>query len=234
MNSRAPSLHGSCPASSLLRTRPPPSRLQPLSRGMPVIRPTLLRRFLDGTRTASPVAQRILVTVLPLPPRRSESTRRSGFVDPCCLRSNTESSTSGVHFVSGPPVGSLALRPGDSLTIPKMALSVGFRSFGFPPVCDSSYRAPDSCPGGTRSRWMRQPSLDALCPQNRSNVSQCHHREVLGSLLPCISAVKPSDSRQPDNSRARSWANFSCSAVWRILDARVDPIRVVVADVVSD
>ncbi len=92
MNSRAPSLHGSYPASSLLRTRPPPSRLQPFSRGMPVIRPTLLRRFLDGTRTASPVAQRILVTVLPLPPRRSESTRRSGFVDPCCLRPNEEGS----------------------------------------------------------------------------------------------------------------------------------------------
>ncbi len=55
-------------------------------------------------------------------------------------------------------MGSLALRPGDSLTTLKMALSVGFRTFGFPPVCDSSYRAPDSCPGGTASRWMRQPS----------------------------------------------------------------------------
>ncbi len=55
-------------------------------------------------------------------------------------------------------MGSLALRPGDSLTTLKMALSVGFRSVGFPPVCNSSYRAPDSCPGGTDSRWMRQPS----------------------------------------------------------------------------
>ena len=165
MNSRAPSLHESYPASSLLRTRPPPSRLRSISRGMPVIRPTLLRRFLDGTRTASPVAQRILVTVLPLPPRRSESTHRSGFVDPCCLRSNRESSASRDFKVTGPPMGSLALRPGDSLTIPKMALSVGFRSFGFPPACDSSYRAPDSCPGGTGSRWMRQPSLDALGSQ---------------------------------------------------------------------
>ena len=65
-------------------------------------------------------------------------------------------------------MGSLALRPGDSLAIPKMALSVGFRSFGLPPVCDSSYRAPDFCPGGTNSRGMRQPSLDALGPQNAS------------------------------------------------------------------
>ena len=111
MNSRVPSLHESYLASSLLRTRPPPSRRQPISRGMPVIRPTLLHRFLDGTRTASPVSQRILVTVLPLPPRRSESTRRSEFVDPCCLHPNTESSASGdilcrghlwVHLRCGP------------------------------------------------------------------------------------------------------------------------------------
>jgi hypothetical protein len=33
------------------------------------------------------------------------------------------------HFLSRPPLGSLALRPGDSLTIPKMALSVGFIRF---------------------------------------------------------------------------------------------------------
>ena len=158
MNSRAPWLHGRYPASSLLRAPPPPSRLRPTSRWKPVIRPTLLRRFLGGTRTASPVAQRILVTVLPLPPRRSESTRRSGFVDPCCLRQTIEGWASGVYYLSRPPMGSLALRPGDSLTIPKMALSVGFKTFGFPPVCDSSYRAPDYCPGGTVSRRMRQPS----------------------------------------------------------------------------
>jgi hypothetical protein len=96
MNSRAPWLHGRYSASSLLRAPPPPSRLRPISRWMPVIRPTLLRRFLDGTRTASPVAQRFLVTVLPLPPRRSESTHRSDFVNPCCLRFEAESSASGV------------------------------------------------------------------------------------------------------------------------------------------
>src|SRR5882762_4134371 len=33
------------------------------------------------------------------------------------------------HFLSRPPLGSLALRPGDSLTIPTMALSVGFIRF---------------------------------------------------------------------------------------------------------
>ena len=34
-----------------------------------------------------------------------------------------------IYSLSRPPVGSLALRPGDSLTIPKMALSVGFIRF---------------------------------------------------------------------------------------------------------
>jgi hypothetical protein len=95
MNSRVPLLHRRYPVSSRLRTRPPPSRLRSISRWMPVIRPTLLRRFLGGTRTASPVAQRILVTVLPLLPRRSESTHRSEFADPCCLRLTIEGSASG-------------------------------------------------------------------------------------------------------------------------------------------
>src|SRR5580692_7659196 len=36
----------------------------------PVIRPTLLRRFLAGTRRVSPVTQHVLVTVLSLSPRR--------------------------------------------------------------------------------------------------------------------------------------------------------------------
>ena len=95
----------------------------------PVIRPTLLRRFLDGTRTASPVARHVLVTVLPLPPRRSDLPHQSDCDTPCCLRPNGEGSASGSCFLSRPPVGSLALRPGDSLTIPKMALSIGFISF---------------------------------------------------------------------------------------------------------
>jgi hypothetical protein len=36
-------------------------------------------------------------------------------------------------------VGSLSLRPGDSLTIPRMALSVGFIRFVFLHECNPSY-----------------------------------------------------------------------------------------------
>ena len=95
----------------------------------PVIRPTLLHRFRDGARTVSPVAWRVLVTVLSLPPRRSELPHRSDFDSPCCLRPGSGDSASEAIFLSGPPLGSLSLRPGDSLTILKMALSISFTRF---------------------------------------------------------------------------------------------------------
>src|SRR5271157_5298381 len=56
-------------------------------------------------------------------------TSRSAHVMPCCLRPEREGSASEVYFLSRPPVGSLSLRPGDSLTILWMALSVGFIRF---------------------------------------------------------------------------------------------------------
>src|SRR5215813_4437274 len=61
--SKVPSLHGHYPTSLLLRTWPSPSRLPSTSR-LCRLYDTLLHRFLDGARTASPVAQHVLVTVL--------------------------------------------------------------------------------------------------------------------------------------------------------------------------
>ena len=55
-DSRAASLHRRYPASPVLPTPPPPSRLSADFPVLPVIRPTLLRRFLNGARRASPVA----------------------------------------------------------------------------------------------------------------------------------------------------------------------------------
>jgi hypothetical protein len=62
---------------------------------LPVIRPTLLRRFLPGTRKASPVSRYVLVTVLSLPPRRDEQPYRSVFSCSCCLRLVYEGSALG-------------------------------------------------------------------------------------------------------------------------------------------
>ena len=128
MSSRAPWLHGRYSASLLLPAPPPSSRLRPLSRRIPVIRPTLLHQFLDGTRTTSPVAQRFLATVLPLLPRRSERPHQPACERPYRLRRTLRGSASGFYKLTRLHLGSLALRPGDSLTIPKMALSMGFRS----------------------------------------------------------------------------------------------------------
>src|SRR5712664_4014452 len=126
-NSRAPSLHGHYPASSLLRTRPPPSRLRSTSRG---------RRLYD------------------LPDSADFATGRGGLLQlldtswsPCCRshpagghRRTSQPATTPAAFapnprarppgfgLSGPPVRSLALRPGDSLTLLPRAWSMGFRA----------------------------------------------------------------------------------------------------------
>src|SRR5260370_10072381 len=65
----------------------------------PVIRPTLLRRFLAGTRRVSPVAQHVLVTLLSLPPRLLNHPMRSVFCSSCGLRPPVEGSALGdTHF----------------------------------------------------------------------------------------------------------------------------------------
>ena len=135
-NSRASSLHGRYPASTLLLAPPPPSRRPLTSRCCRLYR-FLFRRFLDGTRRASPVAQCILVIVLSLPPRQSVTPLQPVCDVPCCLRPTGVGSASEVR-VSGSPVRSLSLRPDDSLAIPKMALSIDFRSsVSFPPAYPS-------------------------------------------------------------------------------------------------
>jgi hypothetical protein len=49
--------------------------------------------------------------------------------NPCCLRPFGAGSAPGAFGFSRPPMRSLSLRPDDSLTIPKMALSIGFIRF---------------------------------------------------------------------------------------------------------
>ena len=65
--------------SSVVRTHPPPSRLSTHFPLFTVIESTLLQKFLPGARRASPVARYALVTVLSLPPRRSDSPYQSVF-----------------------------------------------------------------------------------------------------------------------------------------------------------
>lgn len=115
-------LHRHYSVSPLLQTHPSPSRRSPVSRCRRLYG-SLLRRFRDGARRASPVARHILVIVLSLLPRQSVTPHRSDCGGPCCLRSMIESSAPGV-MISRPPLRSLSLRPDDSLTIPRMASSI--------------------------------------------------------------------------------------------------------------
>src|SRR6516164_586621 len=53
-----------------------------------------------------------------------------------------------VFALPGPPLRSLTLRPGDSPAIPRMTVSMGFRTFGFPPACHPGYGASALPPAG--------------------------------------------------------------------------------------
>jgi hypothetical protein len=95
-NSRAPSLRGHYPASSLPRARPPPSRRRPLSRG---------NRLYGLPSSADFAAGRGGLLQLPdvscAPCRRShpaggDSSRQPDCDDPCCLRAQSKRSASGI------------------------------------------------------------------------------------------------------------------------------------------
>src|SRR5262249_22424430 len=149
-NSRAPSLRGRYPASTLLRAPPPPSRLRPISRG---------RRLYDLPVSAAFAAARggllPLLDLSPSPcPRSPPPPPPERPAASAALRRSVLPSPSGWGLglrgfaLSGPPLRSLALRPGDSPAIPRMTVSMGFRTFGFPLACHPSYGASALTPAG--------------------------------------------------------------------------------------
>ena len=129
MRSRAPSLHGRYPASSLLRTQPPPSRLQSLSR---CYRLYVLPCSADFSTGRGRLLQLLGASLSPCHPYHPAGVIwriGQGATDHIAFARREQARSPGFSKFSGPPLGSLALWPGDSLTIPKMALSIGFTSF---------------------------------------------------------------------------------------------------------
>ena len=126
---KAPSLHGRYPASSLLQASPPPFRLQPLSRVLRLYDLPCSTNFSMGRRRFLQLLDMSLSSCCPYHP--AEVTWRFGQIAPChaAFAPNERARPSELFFLSRPPPGSLALRPDDSLTIPRMALSVGFIRF---------------------------------------------------------------------------------------------------------
>jgi hypothetical protein len=88
----------------------------------PVIRTTLLRRFPGGARTASPVAQHVLATVLSLLPRRSD-LRVCQFAPAMLPSPDIKKARPSDYFLSRPPLGLLSLRPVTQLHGPFGAIS---------------------------------------------------------------------------------------------------------------
>src|SRR5262249_27674280 len=125
---RVPSLHGHYPASSLLRTRPPPSRLRPLSRDHRLYD---LPFSVDFSPGRGGLLQLLSASLSPCRRHHPAGAHRRISQIATTRPASTPrivGSTSGAIAFSGPPLRSLSLRPGNSLTTLKMASSMGFRS----------------------------------------------------------------------------------------------------------
>jgi hypothetical protein len=131
----------------------------------PVIRPTGFRRLRDGRRRASPVAWRVLVPVRPLPPRRRGASSQPVYAAPCCLHPHGCGLGLRGWSFSGPPLRSLALRPGDSPSSCDDAVD-GLQVLGFPPPCPLA------------TRRLALP-LAGLSPAERASLYWTHNRAGL-------------------------------------------------------
>jgi hypothetical protein len=150
-------LHGHYSASSLLRTQPIPSRLRPTSRclrlyGFPA--PAISRRGEKGLSScsASPCHRAV-------PTNPAEVAGRISPCDtPCCLRPKSEGSAFGFKHSRG-HMGSLALRPGHSLTILEDGFVNRLQDIQFPSCLLFKLRG-----FGLLPRWDSHPQVDAsLC-----------------------------------------------------------------------
>src|SRR5260370_23885122 len=86
----------------------------------------------------------------PYPPRRSGRPPRQRATCHAAFAPKQRARPPDSIF-SRPPLGSLALRPGDSLAIPKMALSVGFIRFVSSTDATQATKVPDFSSDGTDS-----------------------------------------------------------------------------------
>ena len=197
-DSGAASLHRRYPASLVLPTPPPPSRLSADFPVLPVIRPTF----------APPISQRGeegFSSCLARPRHRAVATTppecRSASASLRCviLLSSSEGGLSLPGFdVSGPPLRSLALRPGDSPTtltvtcrwasksqfpfsLPSKLRGSGrvngLQILGFPPPCHPNYRALALTPAG-------------LSPAERASLCWTHKSLIKFSWLPRPCAIR--------------------------------------------
>src|ERR1700741_3975244 len=98
-NSRAPSLHGRYPASSLLRTHPSPSRLRSISRLSRLYDLPCSNDFSSGRGGLLQLLSMSLPPCCRFHPAEVSEPLRSDFGSPCCLRPPVVGSAFGdIHY----------------------------------------------------------------------------------------------------------------------------------------
>ena len=145
-NSRAPSLHGRYPASTLLRTHPSPSRLRSTSRLSRLYDRPCSGDFAPGRGGLLQLLGMSLPPCCRFHPAEVKEPHRSDFGSPCRLRPPVGDSAFGAthfrgHFCVHCRYGPVTRR------LPEGDVVDRLQSLGFPPPCYPNYGAPDSCPG---------------------------------------------------------------------------------------
>jgi hypothetical protein len=149
-NSRAPSLRGHYPASSLLRARPPPSRRQPISRttgytAYPA--PPISRRDEEGfSFDLTCPGRRAVARTPPEGSRRVSQTATvpAAFAQKARAQPPELGSFEATLAFTHVTARLLAHHPSDGLVD-------GLQGFGFLPPCHPSYGTSGSCPDGSTS-----------------------------------------------------------------------------------
>src|SRR4029450_905963 len=142
--------------------------------GGPVIRLTCSTDGSVGRGRFHQLLDMPLSPCCPYPPRRSDMSRQSVCATPCSLRPTIEGSASGQIFFSRPPLGSRMLRPGDSLTVPRTALSVGFIRFVSSANATQATGIPTIAHAGLSPAEHASLRWSHYCPKTRSTL----HRKV--------------------------------------------------------
>jgi hypothetical protein len=203
-NSRAPSLRGRYPASTLLRTRPTPSRLRPLSRVAgytAYLAPPISRRDEEGFSSCLARPCHHAVDNHPA----GVAHRISLFAMSHAAFAKTLPARPPGLKVSRPPL--VRLRYGlVTRRHPYDGVVGRLQDPGFPTaILLPKLRGSDCYPGGTASHWTRQPSLDAqrlLCePANFRSRSDPAVRERLRSGHEQSFATLPSVFETPRRAR---------------------------------
>src|SRR5271167_2232344 len=145
-NRRAPSLHGSYPASTLLRTHPSPSRLRSTSRLSRLYDLPCSDDFSSGRGGLLQLLGMSLSPCCRFHPAEVLEPHRSDFGSPMLPSPSSCGLGPRGYSLSRPLLRSLSLRPGDSSS-PQGDVVDRLQSLGFPPPCYPNYGASDSCPG---------------------------------------------------------------------------------------